>query len=87
MKKNPTGLKLVYEYYLEIVKDLTTTVRTIELNIQQYTVVCTLLVIDVYLMDISDDLIKNNFRELTDFEWQKQLRLYYDYGTRNLYLK
>jgi dynein heavy chain len=42
------------------------------------TLLCALLTIDVHARDVTKTLCAKNVNSLTDFEWTKQLRYYWD---------
>lgn len=47
----------------------------------------TMVTIHVHQRDIFDELFRTKIRVLTDFEWQKQARFYYDFETDDITVK
>ena len=52
-------------------------VRT-QLTGQQRTLICAILTIDVHARDVTRAIVSKKIDSLTDFEWTKQLRYYWD---------
>jgi dynein heavy chain, axonemal len=63
--------------YEDILDELVITVRN-NLSLLKRTLVCTLLVIDVYLKDIINDFINHDVTTLDHFDYTRILKYYYE---------
>lgn len=77
MAANPSSLLEWYEENVGQIQQLTELVRG-KLEAVQRKVVVALVTTDVHARDIVEGLVLENVSQLNDFNWQKQLRYYWD---------
>lgn len=74
------------EFSLQQIDAMVSLVRQ-PLNKQQRTLLGALLTIDVHARDVTRALLSKSIKSLTDFEWTKQLRYYWDVDADDCFAK
>ena len=77
MANDPLSLQTHFENQETALSNLTAHVRS-NLSDLQRCVVVSLITTDVHARDIVEELKQENVQSVYDFNWQKQLRYYYD---------
>jgi dynein heavy chain, axonemal len=67
------------QYHKQIIQTVSLVKR--ELTRLQRTLVCTLIVVDVHNRDVVHNLVANNVKQVTDFEWVQQLKYYWEHDS------
>lgn len=82
MSNDPLSLQTHFENQENALANLTAHVRS-NLGDLQRCVIVALMTTDVHARDIVDDLKQANVQSVYDFNWQKQLRYYYEANEGN----
>ena len=77
MTNDPLSLQTHFENYETALANLTMHVRS-NLSDLQRCVIVALITTDVHARDIVEELKQENVQSVYDFNWQKQLRYYYE---------
>jgi len=75
--KNANAIKDFFEFSKKQIAAMVNLVRG-DRTVAERTMLGALVVLDVHARDVVDKMIKNNVRNINDFEWTKQLRYYWD---------
>jgi dynein heavy chain len=70
-------------------KDLLDLITLIRQDIDNLTRKCinTLIILDVHARDIVSDFVRDSVLEAKEFDWEKQLRFYWDQGKDNIVIR
>jgi len=86
IEKDDSAMKKFLDFSLKQIDAMVDLVRG-PLDNQQRTLLGALLTIDVHARDVVRTLVAENTSSLTDFEWTKQLRYYWDVKDDDLFAK
>jgi dynein heavy chain len=83
---DPNATEKFLSYSLRQIDAMVALVR-MQLSVQQRTLICAILTIDVHARDVTRAIVTKKIDSLTDFEWTKQLRYYWDEEEDDVFAK
>ncbi len=83
---NPDGLKKFYDFCILQINKMVDVVRGQLTKLQQF-IVETLIVLDVHGREVVKGLIKSGVTSTTDFDWQRQLRYFWEMPEDNCFAR